>query len=71
MPKIYSWKVRSIHLVLSSGRKAGGEGKTEEDRKGMRMSEGLCYGEAWLQLNPEIIIFFKINAAMFLTSTVT
>lgn len=71
MPKIYSWKVRSIHLVLSSGRKAGGEGKTEEDREGMRMSEGLCYGEAWLQLNPEIIIFFKINAAMFLTSTVT
>lgn len=70
MPKIYSWKVRSIHLALSNGRKAGAEGKTEEDRKGMRKSEGLCYGEAWLQLNPEIVIIKK-NAAMFLTSTVT
>lgn len=43
-------------MALSNGRKAGAEGKTEEDRKGMRKSEGLCYGEAWLQLNPEIVI---------------
>lgn len=43
---------------LSNGRKAGGKGKTEKERKGMRMSEGLCYGVAWLQLNPGRRTFF-------------
>lgn len=38
-------------------RQGGGEGKTETERKGMRMSEGLCYGVAWLLLNPGIRTF--------------